>query len=107
MVYFNSAIRTAADLNVVPMGTGVANRTIRFGAQPLYPPGIDGSNAGPFFNSYTADLTNSRTQGFRSGTANSNKSGIVFFPGNVGLFRNGTLVGGLGLSGDGVDQDDC
>jgi uncharacterized protein GlcG (DUF336 family) len=106
MVYFNSAIRMAADLNGVPMGTATTNRTISFGAQPLYPPGIDGSNAGPFFNLYTMDLANPCTQGFESGAANSNKSGIVFFPGSAGLYRNGVLVGGLGVSGDGVDQDD-
>jgi len=106
MVYFNSAIRTAADLNGVPLGTAVTNRTISFGAQPLYPPGIDGSSAGPFFNLYTMDLANPCTQGFQSGAANSNKSGIVFFPGSAGLFRNGVLAGGLGVSGDGVDQDD-
>ena len=29
-----------------------------------------------------------------------------FFPGSTGLYRNGTLVGGLGVSGDGVDEDD-
>jgi len=106
MVYFNSASRTAADLNGVPMGTAVTNRTISFGAQPLYPPGIDGSNAGPFFNLYTMDVANPCTQGFQSGAANSNKSGIVFFPGSAGLYRNGVLVGGLGVSGDGVDEDD-
>jgi len=106
MVYFNSASRTSADLNGVPMGTAVTNRTISFGAQPLYPPGIDGSSAGPFFNLYTMDLANPCTQGFQAGAANSNKSGIVFFPGSAGLYRNGTLVGGLGVSGDGVDQDD-
>jgi uncharacterized protein GlcG (DUF336 family) len=106
MVYFNSASRTAADLNGVPMGTAVTNRTISFGAQPLYPPGIDGSNAGPFLNLYTMDLANPCTQGFQTGAANSNKSGIVFFPGSAGLFRNGVLVGGLGVSGDGVDEDD-
>jgi uncharacterized protein GlcG (DUF336 family) len=106
MVYFNSASRTAADLSGVPMGTAVTNRTISFGAQPFYPPGIDGSSAGPFFNLYTMDLANPCTQGFQSGAANSNKSGIVFFPGSAGLYRSGTLVGGLGVSGDGVDQDD-
>jgi uncharacterized protein GlcG (DUF336 family) len=106
MVYFNSAIRTAADLNGVPIGTAVTSRTISFGAQPLYPPGIDGSNAGPFFNLYTMDLANPCTQGFQSGAGDSNKSGIVFFPGSAGLFRNGALIGGLGVSGDGVDQDD-
>jgi uncharacterized protein GlcG (DUF336 family) len=106
MVYFNSAVRTAADLNGVPMGTAVTNRTISFGAQPLYPPGIDGSNAGPFFNLYTMDVANPCAQGFQGGAANANKSGIVFFPGSAGLFRSGALVGGLGVSGDGVDQDD-
>ncbi len=106
MVYFNSSTRTAADLNGVPMGTAVTNRTISFGAQPLYPPGIDGSSAGPFFNLYASDLANPCTQGFQSGAANSNKSGIVFFPGSAGLYRSGILVGGLGVSGDGVDQDD-
>ena len=106
MVYFNGAGRTASDLNGVPMGTAVTNRTISFGAQPLYPPGIDGSGPGPFFNLYTMDLANPCTQGFQSGAANSNKSGIVFFPGSAGLYRNGTLIGGLGVSGDGVDQDD-
>ncbi len=106
MVYFNSASRTAADLNGVPMGTAVTNRTISFGAQPLYPPGIDGSSAGPFFNLYTMDLANPCTQGFQSGASNTNKSGIVFFPGSAGLFRNGALIAGLGVSGDGVDQDD-
>ncbi|HYL83997.1 MAG TPA: heme-binding protein [Candidatus Angelobacter sp.] len=106
MVYFNSSSRTAADLNGVPMGTAVTNRTIGFGAQPLYPPGIDGSSAGPFFNLFTMDLANPCTQGFQAGAANANKSGIVFFPGSAALYRNGTLVGGLGVSGDGVDQDD-
>jgi uncharacterized protein GlcG (DUF336 family) len=106
MVYFNSTSRTAADLNGVPMNTAVTNRTIGFGSQPLYPPGIDSSSAGPFFNLYTMDLANPCTQGFQTGAANSNKSGIVFFPGSAGLYRNGALVGGLGVSGDGVDEDD-
>jgi uncharacterized protein GlcG (DUF336 family) len=106
MVYFNSAARTAADMNNVPMGTAVTNRTISFGAQPLFPPGIDGSSAGPFFNLYAQDVANPCTQGFQTGAANVNKSGIVFFPGSVGLYRNGVLIGGLGVSGDGVEQDD-
>jgi len=106
MVYFNSSSRTAADLNQVPSGTAVTNRTIGFGAQPFFPPGIDGSGTGPFFNLYQQDVANPCTQGFQAGLPNTNKSGIVFFPGSVGLYRNGTLVGGLGVSGDGVDQDD-
>ena len=106
MVYFNSALRTAADLNQVPSGIAITNRTLGFGAQPLFPPGIDSSVPGPFFNLYQQDVANPCTQGFQTGPANANKSGIVFFPGSVGLYRNGILMGGLGVSGDGVDQDD-
>jgi len=36
----------------------------------------------------------------------ANQSGVVFFPGSEPLYINGVLVGGLGVSGDGVDQDD-
>ena len=108
MVYFNSSARSAADLNGVPMGTAVTNRTISFGAQPLFPPGIDASplNPGPFFNLYLNDTANPCSQGLGSGLANGNNSGIVFFPGSAGLYKNGALIGGLGVSGDGVDQDD-
>ncbi len=106
MVYFNGGSRTAADLNQVHMGTAVTNRTIGFGAQPLFPPGVDGTASGPFFSLYAQDVANPCTQGFQGGPPNKNKSGIVFFPGSVGLYRNGVLVGGLGVSGDGVDQDD-
>jgi uncharacterized protein GlcG (DUF336 family) len=104
MVYFNSAARTAADLPGVPMGTAATNRTIGFGAQPFFPPGINGSSVGPFFNLYLQDVANPCTQGFQ--VAGPNQSGVVFFPGSVPLYRNGVLVGGLGISGDGVDQDD-
>jgi uncharacterized protein GlcG (DUF336 family) len=106
MVYFNGPNRTAADLPGVPIGTAVTSRTISFGAQPLFPPGIDGSGDGPFYNLFLQDVQNPCTQGNQTGAANSNKSGVVFFPGAVGLYKNGTLVGGLGISGDGVDQDD-
>ena len=104
MVYFNSAARSSADLTGMPMGTAVTNRTIGFGAQPFFPPGIEGSSPGPFFNLYLQDLANPCTQGFQ--VAGPNQSGVVFFPGSVPLYRNGILVGGLGISGDGVDQDD-
>lgn len=106
MTYFNSTARSAADLNQVPAATSVTNRTISFGAQPLFPPGIDGSPAGPFFNIYALDKANPCTQAFQTGAPNTNKSGIVFFPGSEGLYRNGGLIGGLGVSGDGVEQDD-
>ena len=39
----------------------------------------------------------------------ANQNGIVFFPGSTPLYQGGNaqaLVGGFGVSGDGVDQDD-
>jgi uncharacterized protein GlcG (DUF336 family) len=104
MVYFNSNAVNPADLPGVPVGTAVTNRTISFGAQPLFPSGIDASSPGPFFQLYINDVNKPCTQG--SQPANANQNGIVFFPGSEGLYRNGTLVGGLGISGDGVEQDD-
>jgi uncharacterized protein GlcG (DUF336 family) len=98
-----------SDLPGVPKGTAVTNRTISFGAQPLFPPGINGSANGPFFPLYEYDTANPCTQGpssaaFKPNT--NNMSGVVFFPGSLPLYLNGALVGGLGVSGDGVDQDD-
>lgn len=104
VIYFSGGARTAADLTGVPMDTAVTNRTIGYGAQPLFPPGINGASAGPFFNLYQQDVANPCTQGFAPSAPN--QSGVVFFPGSVPLYRNGVLVGGLGVSGDGVDQDD-
>ena len=104
VVYFSGGARTSGDLSGVPMGTAVTNRTIGYGAQPLFPSGIDGTPAGPFFSLYQQDVANPCTQGFQA--AGPNQSGVVFFPGSVPLYRNGVLVGGLGVSGDGVDQDD-
>jgi uncharacterized protein GlcG (DUF336 family) len=36
----------------------------------------------------------------------ANQNGIVYFPGSTPLYKNQILVGGFGISGDGVDQDD-
>lgn len=87
----------------------VSNRTIGFGAQPLFPPGIDSAvfdpGPGPWFASvFQRDLANSCSQG--SQPANRNQNGVVFFAGSSPLYRNRTLIGGLGVSGDGIEQDD-
>jgi uncharacterized protein GlcG (DUF336 family) len=110
VIYFSGPTRQLADLNQVPLGTAVTNRTIGFGAQPFFPPGIDGTPSGPFFNNlFLQDVANPCTQGFQvpaPAWPAVNQSGVVFFPGSEPLYMNGTLVGGLGVSGDGVDQDD-
>jgi len=110
VIYFT----THPGLTGVPTGTAVTNRTIGYGSQPLFPIGIDGTQPGPFFNVYQYDTAHACTQGpplpgpGSNGTTfnPANQNGIVFFPGSVPLYKNGVLVGGLGISGDGVDQDD-
>jgi uncharacterized protein GlcG (DUF336 family) len=94
---------------LVPPHTAVSNRTIGFGAQPFYPPGIDSGvfdpREGPWYRSlFVRDLQNACTQGDQ--LTNPNQNGIVFFAGSSPLYRNGTLIGGLGVSGDGIEQDD-
>lgn len=34
------------------------------------------------------------------------RNGLQIFPGGVPIYRNGVLIGAIGVSGDGVDQDD-
>jgi len=104
MVFFNGPDRLTQDLPGVPPATALTNRTISFGAQPLYPPGIDGTGSGPFFSLYLDDVNAPCRQG--SQPRDLDQSGIVFFPGSMPLEKNGRLVGGLGISGDGVEQDD-
>ncbi len=103
VIYF-SGQNAEVDMPGVPAGTAVTNRTIGFGAQPLYPSGINGTSPGPFFQLFLQDLANPCTQGSQATSANQN--GVVFFPGSLPLYVNGQLAGGLGVSGDGVDQDD-
>jgi uncharacterized protein GlcG (DUF336 family) len=102
VVYFSG--NPGNDLPGVPPGTAVTNRAIYFASEPFFPPGIDYTAPGPFFPLYVKDVANPCTQG--SQPPNPNQSGIVFFPGSVPLYKNGVLVGGLGISGDGVNQDD-
>jgi uncharacterized protein GlcG (DUF336 family) len=100
---------STAGLPGVPAGTAISNRTIAFGAQPFYPPGIDSSvfdpEEGPWYRSiFVRDLENVCTQGDQ--LANPNQNGVVFFAGSSPLYRSRELVGGLGVSGDGIEQDD-
>jgi uncharacterized protein GlcG (DUF336 family) len=105
VVYFSSTARNPGDMRGFPLGFSMTARTIGFGAMPLFPAGIDGTTSGPFFSDYRRDVLNPCTQGQDPNNL-GNQSGVVFFPGSIGVYKNGTLVGGLGVSGDGVEQDD-
>ena len=104
VVYFSSPSLNVLDLPGVAAGTAVTNRTIGFGSQSFFPSGISNAPPGPFRDLYLYDSANPCTQGRQP--RNANQSGVVFFPGSAPLYKNGKLVGGLGVSGDGVEQDD-
>jgi len=60
----------------------------------------DGSNgAGPLWGIWASNQV-----GITGGS--STRNGIITFPGGIPLYKGGSLVGGIGVSGDGVDQDD-
>jgi uncharacterized protein GlcG (DUF336 family) len=104
VVYFSGNSRLESDLPGLPIGVAVTNRSIGFGSQPFFPSGILDSDPGPFRALFEFDRDHPCTQGAQP--ANANQNGIVFFPGSAPLYRNGALVAGLGVSGDGVEQDD-
>jgi uncharacterized protein GlcG (DUF336 family) len=91
-------------------------RTVGFLAQCNYPPGIDGQPEGPFngqqerFTGLLGDHCNPAAITLKPGVTfppfPELPNGITIFPGAFGLYRNGALVGAIGISGDGVDQDD-
>jgi uncharacterized protein GlcG (DUF336 family) len=94
-------------------GWALTSRTLSFGGQPLFPPGIDQfrpPTPGPWFDLFVYDTLNPCTEGpgpsRGANRAFLNQNGITWFPGSAPLFRDGQLVGGLGVSGDGVEQND-
>ena len=119
----------------MPAGYAFTNRTFRYLAEPRFPEGIDGTPPGPFSqlndDPNGTNPTHRHADGpplpasayqsvvghdsFNPGTNFHdpfnilNQNGIVFFPGSSPLYRNSDgspLIGGFGVSGDGVDQDD-
>jgi uncharacterized protein GlcG (DUF336 family) len=118
----------------LPPGAAASNRTFRFLALPNFPVGINGAPPGPFSilndpgtnpntglqvgpplppSAYTSVQGHNAffpDSNFHDPNNVANQDGIVFFPGSVPLYKsvNGIqiLVGGFGVSGDGVTQDD-
>ena len=103
----------------------ITSRAVGFLAQPFFPPGIRGTDPGPFslpiaewspFNTglqldIVSDavfeaLLRGRVTGTCSALIPRLPNGITIFPGGVPLYKDGRLAGAIGISGDGVDQDD-
>ena len=104
-----------------------SDRALGFLSRPLFPDGIDNTANGPFsvplfeFSPFNdglqldlvldtlARIINGVPQpAGRSfcGDIPNIPNGLQIFPGSVPLYKEGRLVGGIGVSGDGVDQDD-
>ncbi len=84
----------------------MSTRAVGFLAQSHFPPGIDSMPFGPLFGFQEAvSLKRRPVTGAFPGNPNL-PNGITIFPGGFPLYRNGKLIGAIGVSGDGVDQDD-
>jgi uncharacterized protein GlcG (DUF336 family) len=114
--------RAATDGLQLNGGVAFTDRAGGFLHRPLFPDGINNTNAGPFsreLNEWSVfnvglqlDLIKANLQTVLSGgiapctSIPSLPNGIQIFPGSMPLYKNGVLVGAIGISGDGVDQDD-
>jgi len=82
----------------------VSTRAVGYLSQDFYPPGIDlvaDATPGPFFEG-----ANFSWQQRMAPTLQPFGNGFTIFPGGIPLYKNGILAGAIGVSGDGVDQDD-
>lgn len=117
-LYFSSPAGAGA-LPVELQNKALSTRAIGFLAESLYPPGIQKKPPGPLlglqenFSLLPIGVTNILNGVFFTvanppiTTPDPNLSnGITIFPGGFPLYRDGVLIGAIGVSGDGVDQDD-
>ena len=109
--------------NALSDGTAYSSRSIGNLARPFLPDGINGSSNGPlslpfaqwspFATGLSLDLVVARlvanlpvpAAGACTALARA-PNGIQIFPGGFPIYRGTQLVGAIGVSGDGVDQDD-
>jgi len=114
--------RAAADGLRFDGAFAFTDRATGFLHRPFFPDGINDTAAGPLstaigewspFNvGLQLDLVQAGFLASLGGPAVPCTSipnlpnGIQIFPGSVPLYKNGVLVGAIGISGDGVDQDD-
>jgi uncharacterized protein GlcG (DUF336 family) len=99
-----------------------SDRAVGFLHRPLFPDGINNTAAGPFstalidwspFNvGFQLDLIKTNLLATLGGAAvpcstiPNLPNGVQIFAGSTPLYKNGVLVGAIGISGDGIDQDD-
>jgi uncharacterized protein GlcG (DUF336 family) len=121
-IYADAAARDGLKLDG---SVAFTDRAAGFLSRPFFPDGIDGTDHGPFsvpigdFSPFNDGLQSDLlldviARFFTTGTFSpgnctgvpSLANGIQIFPGSVPLYKNGRLAGAIGVSGDGVDQDD-
>ncbi len=106
---FGAQIRQVLGLSPT-QDLAVTTRAVGFLSQRFFPPGIDQPTSGApqpgplFIPDPVLPLNDYRWQQNIALAPFGN--GITIFPGGVPLYKNGQLAGGIGVSGDGVDQDD-
>jgi uncharacterized protein (TIGR03437 family) len=100
-----------------------SDRANGFLSRPFFPDGIDGTANGPFskpiniWSPFNTGLQAALVVGALGRVLTgqpapsctaipSLPNGIQIFAGSVPLYKNGVLVGAIGISGDGIDQDD-
>ena len=106
-------------------GIAYGNRGVGNLARPFFPDGITGTAAGPLsvaapnwsvfnvglqldlvFNAIVASVTSPSLISTDCVGGNRLANGMQIFPGSVPIYRGNLLVGAIGVSGDGIDQDD-
>lgn len=92
----------------------ISTRAIGFLAQSMLPPGIENTAPGPLLgfqeqvSAFPLPMNPLNGASVRQPPQvdPALPNGITIFPGGFPLYRNGVLIGAIGISGDGVDQDD-